>query len=308
MKAITISSYGGADVMELTDQPDPIVGPDYVLVRVKASSVNPVDYKIREGYLQGAFPSHLPMILGWDVAGVVEKVGPAVREFAEGDEVIGYVRKDSIEHGTYAELVSAHVRHLARKPASATFEEAGALPLAGLTALQSLRLAEVGEGDTVLVHAAAGGVGSFAVQIAKSLGARVIGTASAANHEYLRSLGAEPVEYGDKLVAAVQELAPDGVDAVVDYVGGDALANSPELAKSNDRIVSIVDAATVLGFGGRYAFVRPDPDDLAEVARLVDAGQLRVELARTFPLAEAADAQRLVEGGHVRGKVAISVP
>ncbi|MGN6299955.1 MAG: NADP-dependent oxidoreductase, partial [Angustibacter sp.] len=205
MKAITISSYGGADVMELTDQPDPIVGPDYVLVRVKASSVNPVDYKVREGYLQGAFPSHLPMILGWDVAGVVEKVGPAVRDFAEGDEVIGYVRKDSLEHGTYAELVAAHVRHLARKPASATFEEAAALPLAGLTALQSLRLAEVGEGDTVLVHAAAGGVGSFAVQIAKSLGARVIGTASAANHEYLRSLGAEPVEYGDKLVAAVQE-------------------------------------------------------------------------------------------------------
>lgn len=308
MKAITISSYGGAAVMELTDQPDPIVGPDYVLVRVKASSVNPVDYKIREGYLQGAFPSHLPMILGWDVAGVVEKVGPAVRDFAEGDEVIGYVRKDSIEHGTYAELVAAHVRHLAHKPASATFEEAGALPLAGLTALQSLRLAEVGEGDTVLVHAAAGGVGSFAVQVAKSLGARVIGTASAANHEYLRSLGAEPVEYGDKLVAAVQELAPDGVDAVVDYVGGDALTASPELAKSNDRIVSVVDAATVLGFGGRYAFVRPDPDDLAEVARLVDAGQLRVELARTFPLAEAADAHRLVEGGHVRGKVAISVP
>lgn len=308
MKAITISSYGGADVMELTDQPDPVVGPDYVLVRVKASSVNPVDYKIREGYLQGGFPSHLPIILGWDVAGVVEKVGPAVRDLAEGDEVIGYVRKDSIEHGTYAELVAAHVRHLARKPASATFEEAAALPLAGLTALQSLRLAQVGEGDTVLVHAAAGGVGSFAVQIAKALGARVIGTASAANHEYLRSLGAEPVEYGDKLVPAVQELAPDGVDAVVDYVGGDALTASPELARSNDRIVSIVDAATVLGFGGRYAFVRPDPGDLAELARLVDAGQLRVELARTFPLAEAADAHRLVEGGHVRGKVAISVP
>ena len=308
MKAITISSYGGADVMELTDQPDPVVGPDYVLVRVKASSVNPVDYKIREGYLQGAFPSHLPMILGWDVAGVVEKVGPAVRELAEGDEVVGYVRKDSIEHGTYAELVAAHVRHLARKPASVSFEEAGALPLAGLTALQSLRLAQVGEGDTVLVHAAAGGVGSFAVQLARALGARVIGTASAANHEYLRSLGAEPVQYGDGLVAAVRELAPDGVDAVVDYVGGDALTTSPELARSNDRIVSIVDAATVLGFGGRYAFVRPDPDDLAEVARLVDAGQLRVELARTFPLAEAADAHRLVEGGHVRGKVAISVP
>ena len=148
------------------------------------------------------------------------------------------------------------MRHLARKPASATFEEAAALPLAGLTALQSLRLAEVGEGDTVLVHAAAGGVGSFAVQIAKSLGARVIGTASAANHEFLRSLGAEPVEYGDKLVAAVQALAPDGVDAVVDYVGGDALTSSRSWPRQRPLDLHRR-RRNVSGLGGSYVFVDP---------------------------------------------------
>jgi NADPH:quinone reductase-like Zn-dependent oxidoreductase len=308
MKAITISSYGGPDVLEVTEQPDPLVGPDYVLVRVRATSVNPVDYKIREGYLQGAFPAHLPMILGWDVAGVVEQVGPAVTEYVPGDEVIGYVRKDTIEHGTYAELVAAHVRHLALRPRSVSFEQAAALPLAGLTAWQSVDLAAVGRGDTVLVHAAAGGVGSFAVQVAIHRGARVLGTASERNHDYLRSLGAEPVTYGEGLAQRVRELAPDGVDAVVDYVGGESLEMSPEVVKNPERIVSVVDAATVKAVGGQYAFVRPDPRHLAELATLVDEGVVRIELARTFPLAEAADAQRLVEEGHVRGKVAISVP
>ncbi len=308
MRAITFASYGGPDVLELTEQPDPVVGPDSVLVRVRAASVNPVDYKIREGYLQGAFVSHLPIIAGWDVAGVVEAVGPAVRDHAVGDEVIGYVRKDSIEHGTYAELVAAHPRHLARKPASVSFEQAAALPLAGLTALQSIDLAGVGARDVVLVHAAAGGVGSFAVQLAAARGARVIGTASEGNHEHVRDLGAEPVAYGEGLVERVRALVPDGVDVVLDYVGGEALALSPQLSRSTDRIVSVVDAATVLGFGGIYAFVRPDASGLASLADLVDAGALRIELAATFPLAEAAAAQQLVEQGHVRGKVAISIP
>ena len=308
MRAITLSSYGGPEVLELTEQPDPLVGPDYVLVRVHATSVNPVDYKIREGYLQGLFPVHLPLIPGWDVAGVVEAVGPAVTEYVVGDEVVGYVRKDSIGHGTYAELVAAHVRHLALRPRSVSFEQAAALPLAGLTAFQSVDLAAVSEGDTVLVHAAAGGVGSFAVQIAAARGARVVGTASERNHEYLRSLGAEPVEYGDGLVDRVRALAPDGVDAVLDYIGGESLRASTRMVKDRGRIVSVIDPGTVQGLGGQYAFVRPDPQDLAELATMVDAGRLRIELARTFPFAQAADAQRLVAEGHVRGKVAISVP
>ena len=308
MRAVTFSAYGGPEVLELTEQPDPLVGPDYVLVRVRATSVNPVDCKIREGRLQGGFPSHLPIIPGWDVAGVVERVGAAVTEYVAGDEVVGYVRKDSIEHGTYAELVAAHVRHLALRPTSVSFTEAAALPLAGLTAWQSVDLAAVGEGDTVLVHAAAGGVGSFAVQIASNRGARVLGTASERNHDYLRSLGVEPVTYGEGLADRVRERAPEGVDVVLDYVGGESLEVSPHLVKNPERIVSVVDAATVQRIGGQYAFVRPDPRHLAELATMVDDGVLRIELARTFPLAEAAAAQRLVAEGHVRGKVAISVP
>ncbi len=307
MKAITAAAFGGPDVIELTDQPDPIVGPDSVLIRVRASSVNPVDWKIREGYLRGAFPHHLPIILGWDVAGVVEQVGPAAPEFSVGDEVFGYVRKDAVEHGTYAELVAADVRHLARKPTTATFEQAAALPLAGLTALQSLDAVRVDDGDVVLVHAAAGGVGHLAVQLAVARGARVIGTASTPNHDFLRSLGVEPVTYGEGLVDRVRALAPDGVDAVLDFVGGEALATSPQVVKRSERIASIVDGGTAAGFGGRSVFVRPDPAGLARLAALVDAGALRVEIARTFPLAEAGAALALVQDGHVRGKVAITV-
>jgi NADPH:quinone reductase-like Zn-dependent oxidoreductase len=307
MKAIIAAAFGGPDVLELTDLPDPIVGPDEVLISVRASSVNPVDWKIREGYLQGALVHHLPIILGWDVAGVVQQAGPGASQFSAGDEVFGYVRKDVVEHGTYAGLVSAGLRHIAPRPATATFEQAAALPLAGLTALQSLDVVEVDDGDVVLVHAAAGGVGHLAVQLAVARGARVIGTASEVNHDFLRSLGAEPVVYGAGLVDRVRAMAPGGVDAVLDLVGGDALATSPEVVKRSERIVSIVDGATAAGFGGRYVFVRPDPAGLSRLATLVDAGALRVQIARTFPLAEAAAAQQLVQAGHVRGKVVISV-
>ncbi|MFE4606082.1 NADP-dependent oxidoreductase, partial [Kitasatospora indigofera] len=217
MKAIAIRQYGGPEVVEFTDLPDPRVGPDSVLVQVRAAGVNPVDWKVREGRLDGTFDVHFPLIPGWDVAGVVRSVGGAVTEFAPGDEVIGYVRKDSVEHGTYAELVAAPVRTLARKPAALDWAQAGGLPLAGLTAYQSLvKALRIKAGETVLVHAAAGGVGHLAVQIARALGARVIGTAGPRNHAYLRELGAEPVAYGDGLAERVRELAPGGVDAALD--------------------------------------------------------------------------------------------
>lgn len=307
MKAIAMTQYGGPDVLDLVEIPDPKVGPDVVLVRVKATSVNPVDWKIREGALDGIFTSHFPLVPGWDVAGVVEAVGPAVTEFAPGDEVIGYVRRDDIQQGTYAELVAAPVRTLAPKPSSAGFEQAAALPLAGLTAYQGLAALEVGDGDTVLVHAASGGVGSYAVQLAAARGARVIGTASEANHDYLRSLGAEPVVYGDGLVERVRELAPDGADAVLDLHGGD-LATTPDLLGTPGRVASVIDPNAVKELGGRYVFVRPSTEDLSELARLVDKGVLQIEVARMFPLAEAAEAQRLSQQGHVRGKVVITVP
>jgi NADPH:quinone reductase-like Zn-dependent oxidoreductase len=196
---------------------------------------------------------------------------------------------------------------MARKPANLTFEQAAGLPLAGLTAYQALvKAIRLGEGETVLVHAAAGGVGSLAVQIAVHLGARVIGTASERNHGYLRSLGAEPVTYGEGLADRVRALAPDGVDAVLDLVGGDALTVSPDLLTTGGRLVSIADGA-VLGLGGRYFWVRPDAADLAAVSELAERGVVQVEVAATFPLEKAADAQRLNAEGHTRGKVIVTV-
>jgi NADPH:quinone reductase-like Zn-dependent oxidoreductase len=307
MRAVYYESFGGPEVLTVGELPDPPVGPDGVLVRVRAAGVNPVDYKIRQGKLQGAYPWAFPIVPGWDVAGVVEQVGPSVTEYAPGDEVIGYARKDHVQYGTSAELVGVFPRHLAPKPASASFAEAAALPLAGLTAAQTLDAAGVGSGDVVLVHNASGGVGSFAVQLAADRGARVLGTASERNHDYLRSLGAEPVTYGDGLTDRVAGLAPDGVDAVVDFIGGQALADSPEVVKDPARIASVVDPATVLGFGGRYVFVRPNPEQLAELSEKVDAGRLRIEVARTFGIEETGEAHALVESGHVRGKVVLTL-
>ncbi|WP_457033780.1 NADP-dependent oxidoreductase [Kitasatospora sp. P5_F3] len=307
MKAIAIRQYGGPEVVEYTELPDPKVGPDSVLVRVKAAGVNPVDWKVRQGYLDGIIDAHFPLIMGWDLAGVVQAVGGGVTEFAPGDEVIGYVRKDSAEHGTYAELVAAPVRTLARKPAALDWAQAGGLPLAGLTAYQSLvKALGVQAGETVLVHAAAGGVGVLAVQIARALGARVIGTASERNHAFLRSLGAEPVAYGDGLADRVRALAPDGVDAALDLVGGDAVEVSAALVEDPARIASVADYG-VVAKGGHYVWARPDTADLTELARLADAGQLTVPVASTFPLAQAASAQALNAEGRTRGKIVLLV-
>ncbi|GAA1119791.1 NADP-dependent oxidoreductase [Streptomyces javensis] len=307
MKAISYRRYGGPEVLEYGERPEPKVGPDSVLIRVKAAAVNPVDWKAQAGYLEPVLDAVFPVIPGWDVAGVVERPGPAVTEFQPGDEVIGYVREDFLSRGTCAEYVAAPVRTLARKPRNLSFTQAAGIPLAGLTAYQCLvRALRVGEGDTVLVHAGAGGVGSMAVQLARHMGARVIGTAGERNHEYLRALGAEPTVYGDGLADRVRALAPNGVDAVLDLVGGDALAVSSELLAPEGRLASIADPA-VLGLGGRYVFVRPDPDDLQDLTDLAERGALGVEVSAVFPLQKTADAQRLSMEGHVRGKIALTV-
>lgn len=307
MKAISYDVYGSADVLRYGERPDPKVGPDAVLVKVRAAAVNPVDWKAREGYLQGGLEAVFPVIPGWDVSGVVVQPGIAVDEFAVGDEVIGYVREDFLSRGTFAEYVAAPVRTLARKPLSLSFEEAAGLPLAGLTAYQVLhRTLKIRDGDTVLVHAAAGGVGSLAVQIARHEGCRVVGTASERNHEHLRSLGAEPVEYGDGLADRLRELAPDGFDAAFDTVGGEALRVSAETLAEGGRLASIADNE-VFSYGGRYAFVRPDAADLAQLAELAEQGIVTVHVDRVFPLEQAAEAYRLNQEGRTRGKIVVRV-
>ncbi|WP_043262963.1 NADP-dependent oxidoreductase [Streptomyces sp. CT34] len=306
MKAIALEKYGSPDDLRLMDLPEPKVAPGEVLVRVKAAGVNPVDWKLAAGYLDPIMEVRFPLISGWDVAGVVERVGFDAGEFAVGDEVFGYVRKDWAQNGAYAEMVSAPVRTLAKKPAALTWEQAAGAPLAGLTAYQSIKRVGLRKGETVLIHAAAGGVGSLGVQIAVALGARVIGTASERNHGFLRELGAEPVTYGDGLVDRVRELAPDGVDAALDFVGQGAVDVSQQLLKQRDRVASITDAE-VAAKGGHYVWVRPDTADLAALADLADAGKFTVSVEHTLPLAEAAEAWRLSQAGRTRGKIVLTV-
>ncbi|MFF4488512.1 NADP-dependent oxidoreductase [Streptomyces sp. NPDC001544] len=307
MKGIHYSRYGGPEVLEYGEVRDPKVGPDSVLVKVRAAAVNPVDWKCREGYLDSLLDTVFPVVPGWDVSGVVVQPGASVTEFSVGDEVIGYVREDFLSRGTFAEYVAAPVRTLARKPRNLTYEEAAGLPLAGLTAYQVIvKALEVKQGETVLVHAAAGGVGSIAVQLATHFGARVIGTASEHNHDYVRELGGEPVTYGDGLAERVRALAPQGVDAVFDTIGGDTLKTSANLLAPEGRMASIADP-DVVGYGGRYCFVRPDAEDLGRLSELAEQGVVSVHVSETFPLERAADAHRLNQEGRTRGKIVVTV-
>ncbi len=305
MRAVTYDQFGGPEVLSVTAQPRPKVAPGEVLVRVRSASVNPVDWMIATGGLDGLMDAVFPVVPGWDVAGVVEEVGIDVPEYEVGDAVIAYARKDYVHGGTFAELVSVPVRTSVRKPTSLSWDEAACLPLAGLTAYQLLRRLGVGIDDTVLIHGAAGGVGSFGVQIARSLGARVIGTASESNHSRLRELGAVPVTYGEGLVERVRELEPLGVNVVADFVGGVLDVTKAVLAEGG-RHASVADAS-VLEAGGRWMWVRPDRTDLTRLAEMADNGVLRVDVAHTFALAEVADAFRLSQEGHVAGKIAIRV-
>jgi NADPH:quinone reductase-like Zn-dependent oxidoreductase len=310
VKAIALAEFGDADVLRMRNLPDPNTGPDRIVIKVHAAGVNRVDCKIRSGAMRDRFPYHFPLVPGWDAAGEVVAVGPAVTRFAVGDEVMAYARKDHVQWGTYAELLTAREECFAANPTALTYNEAAGLPLAGLTAWQALDAVDVGPGDVVLVHAAAGGVGHLAVQMARARGAiRVIGTASTGNHDFLSSLGVEPIEYGPDLPERVAALVGgDGrVDAVLDPIGGPALTQSPDIVRFRARHVSIVDPRTVKDQGGRYIFVRPDGGQLARLGELATAGRLRVHVSHDFPLAQAADAHRLVESGHVRGKVVLTV-
>ena len=306
MRAVAIDTYGGPEVLRLQDVPEPVVGPDTVLVRTTAASINPVDYKIVQGMLDAAFPVLFPLVPGWDLAGEVVAVGPAVRHVQVGQDVMAYARMDHVGHGTWAELVAVPARCVSASPSSLDAVGASCLPLAGMTAWQSLvEVLEVGPGETVLVHAASGGVGHLAVQIALARGARVIGTSSPRNADFLRELGAEPVAYGDGLVDAVRELAPDGVDAALDLVGGTALEQTPGLLRVPGRMVSVVDAG-VGEQGGTYVFVRPEVQHLRELVALVDSDRLRPTVQSAHPLEHVRPAVEEAMAG-VRGKVVLTV-
>lgn len=303
MRVAGFDEPGGPDVLRMLDVPTPEAGPGEVRVRVRAAGVQPFDLAVREGWTPGylASPPPFPRVPGNEFAGVVDQVGDGVTEFAAGDEVMG----NSIL-GSYAELVVAPVANLVRKPAGMPWDVAGGFPAAVMTPHIAIEDLRVGEGDTVLIHAAAGGVGAVAVQLAVIAGATVIGTAREANHDYLRSLGAIPVTYGEGLAGRVRALAPDGVDAALDGAGGHALEVSLELVEDRDRILTLVEHGRAEELGIRVTSIeKRSMARVADAARLHEDGRLALTLKGVHSWTRAADAHRQVAEGHGRGKVVL---
>jgi NADPH:quinone reductase-like Zn-dependent oxidoreductase len=313
MRAIAVNEWGGRDKMELLELDQPPVAPDGVLVRVKAAGVNPVDAKIRGGYMASKLPFHFPVILGWDAAGVVEEVGAAVTWFKPGEEVYGYVRRHHLQYGTYAEYTTAPEGFFAHMPPGLSFEQAAALPLSVLTAHQALERLGLRRGESLFVGGGAGGVGHLAIQLAVERGARVVATASEGNHDFLRELGAEPLDYanGDVPDRVRELLGGEGADAALDLFSGDDREQAFASLRRGGRLVSIAQPPPEPRDDHHevsYVFVRPSGYDLGEhVTPLVVEGSLRVHVEEAFPLARAADAHERLEGGHVRGKLVLTV-
>jgi NADPH:quinone reductase-like Zn-dependent oxidoreductase len=269
-------------------------------VKVRAVGINPVDWKVRSGMMGG----EVPQTTGREVAGVVDEIGEGVADAAPGDEVFGFAAGG----GGAAEL--ALLEDYAPIPPSLDFAQAASLPVAVETATRTLDLLGVGEGTTLLINGAAGGVGTAAVQLARERGARVIGTASPNNHDYLRSMGAEPTTYGDGLVERVRELAPEGVDAALDAAGGGALPALVELTGGPEHVVTIADYAGSQETGARMSGGMGSEravHALKEIGELIESGRFTLPVAQTFPLEQIGEAHKLSETGHVRGKVVVLV-
>ncbi|MFJ5797647.1 NADP-dependent oxidoreductase [Streptomyces decoyicus] len=313
MRAIIYNEFGGPEVLALGHTDKPVPGPGEVRVKVVTVGVNPLDYKRRYGWVEQFYPTTFPAVPGLEFAGVVDAIGEAADggpdedpadALAVGDEVFGLTST-----GAYAEYALAG--DVVRKPAALSFEAAATLPVAGETAQRVFDLLGLREGETLLLHGAAGAVGQIAIQLAVALGASVVGTASPANHDFLRSLGAVPVAYGAGLADRVRAAAPQGVDAVFDAAGQDALPVSIALlGGTTDRIVTIADRHAA-DHGVVFSAGGTPPEKVREIlaahARLAVEGKLAVPVVETFALADAAKAQELSEAGHVRGKLVIKI-
>jgi enoyl reductase len=299
-RAVVFDEYGGPEVLRLAELPDPEPGPGQVRIRVRAAGVQPADTKLRSGAWRNWASVTFPARLGNEAAGVIDAIGADVTDFGLGDEVLGPA------NGAYADAVVTDARLIALKPAALSWNEAGALSASGQTASTVLEDLGVGPGETLLINAAAGGVGLMAVQIAVARGVRVIGTAREANHDFLRQLGAIPVTYGPGLADRVRAAAaPEGVDAALDAAGGDALEVSLDLVGKPDRVGTIVDQAAASRLGVRSLGTRRSGSRLAELVAMAAAGELRVFVWKEFPLDRAADAHRESENRHLRGKIVL---
>ncbi|AQU78961.1 MULTISPECIES: NADP-dependent oxidoreductase [Planococcus] len=310
MRAIIIDSYGGIEQLKEREVETPTINENQVLVEVHATSINPIDWKLREGYLKEMLPWEFPIILGWDAAGVVAKIGTNVKHFKVGDRV--FTRPATTRQGTYAEFVPVEEQLLAHMPESMTFEEGAAIPLAGLTAYQCLvDFAEVKKGDKVLIHAGAGGVGSMAIQIANSIGAYVATTASDKNDELVKSLGANRViNYSEEDFSELLE----NFDAVLDTMGGEVLDKSFKVLKKGGKLISIAgqpsaEKAQEHEVKASSFWLEPSGEQLHQLANLFVSGEFKPAIGHVFDFSEQGlkDAHELSETHHARGKIIIKV-
>lgn len=308
MRAIRIHQYGGIDTLQLDQVELPKVAVDDILIKVKSAAVNPVDWKIREGYLQEFIPYQLPVTLGWDVAGIVTEVGAEVSDFKVGDEV--FSRPNIARDGTYADYVAVKADEAVLKSSKLDFAQAAALPLAGITAWQCLvDVAQIEAGQRVLIPAGAGGVGHLAIQIAKAKGAFVIATASTANQALLKELGVDQaIDYTQGPLSEQVE----AVDVFFDTIGGDVQASAWSLLKPGGMLVSVTeppsdDLAKEHGVKSAFVFIEPSRPILTELNKLVDAGQLTPLIEHRFPLEALQQAHQQSQSGRTRGKIVIDV-
>lgn len=317
MKAIVIDEFGGPENMALREMPKPVPGDGEVLIRISCAGVNPVDWKIREGLMQKVFPHKFPLTLGWDASGTIEQVGPNVAPERVGEFVFAYCRQygTPVERGTYAEYIAIPADMAVRAPRNLSTEQAAAIPLPALTASQALFDAgNLRAGETVLILGAAGGVGSMAVQMARHLGARVIAAASAGNHTFVKTLGADAVfDYrSEPLEQAIARLASGGVDLVFDAVGGAYLHDGILALKRGGRMITVAGVpdeafAAERGVSVKRIVATANAEQLRSVADLLERGLLLAPPVEIMALNDVAAAHAKSKAGHVRGKIVLKV-
>jgi NADPH:quinone reductase-like Zn-dependent oxidoreductase len=302
-RAVRFNNYGDLDVLQVVEVDRPIPGPGKVLVRVKAAGINPGEASIRKGLFAERWPSTFPSGQGSDLAGVVEEIGPNITNVARGDEVIGF----SENRASQAEFVLVDASNLVPRPSNVSWEQAGALFVAGTTAYAAVRSVSLSAGDTVVVSGAAGGVGSIAVQLARNAGAKVIGLASEANHKWLTDHGVIPVAYSDGVEDRIRAASGGKVDAFVDTFGGGYVELALKLGVPKGRIDTIIDFAAAARHGVKTEgnAQAATADVLAELAGLLAAGRLEIPIAKAYPLAQVRDAYRDLEQRHTRGKIVL---
>jgi len=302
-RAVRFDKYGGLEVLQVVDVDRPSPGPGRVLVRVKAAGINPGEASIRKGVYADRWPSTFPSGQGSDLAGIVEEVGPGVANVEVGDEVIGFTN----DRASQAEFVLVDSGHLVPRPANVSWEQAGALFVAGTTAYAAVRSVGLSAGDTVVVSGAAGGVGSIAVQLAKNADARVIGLAGAANQTWLSDHGVIPITYGDGVEERIRAAGGGKVDAFIDTFGGGYVELALKLGVAKSRINTIIDFAAAAKYGVKTegSHEAANAEVLAQLAGLLAAGRLEIPIAKVYPLDEVREAYRELEQRHTRGKIVI---